>query len=109
MKSVRIVWTPFALGQLDEIFEYIANEAKSISPANKQVNRIFESTEQLIRFPKSGQKEPLLQKIGQDSRYVISGNYKIIYEYHRNENLVIITDVFHTKQNPEQLKKNSRK
>ncbi|PIY03293.1 MAG: type II toxin-antitoxin system RelE/ParE family toxin [Bacteroidetes bacterium CG_4_10_14_3_um_filter_31_20] len=103
MKTIKIFWTPFALSRIDEIFDYIADQARSAAPANKLVSRIMKRTDQLIRFPESGQKEMLLQEIGQNSRYLLIGNYKIIYEYHKNENIIIITDVFHTRQNPKKL------
>ena len=65
----------------------------------------MKQTDLLIHFPESGQKELLLQKMGQNSRYVVEGNYKIIYEYYQTENNIIITDIFHTKQNPINLLK----
>jgi toxin ParE1/3/4 len=102
MNSFSIHWTPFALECLDEIFEYIRHEAKSIIPAQKLIQKIFESTDQLKHFPFSGAKEPLLIETGQESRYLVINNYKIIYQV-ENKN-VIITDVFHTKQNPEKIK-----
>ncbi|MBI2966610.1 MAG: type II toxin-antitoxin system RelE/ParE family toxin [Bacteroidetes bacterium] len=107
MKNVEIFWTPFALSRLDEIFDFISDKAQSIIPASKQIIRIIERTDQLIHFPESGQKELLLQEIGQDSRYLVEGNYKIIYEFYKNQNLIIVTDIFHTKQNPKKLLKNS--
>ena len=103
MSHIKILWTPFALSCVDEIFDYVAGEAKSLRPAKKVTDRILKRTDQLKRFPESGQKETILLKIGQNSRYLVEGNYKIIYEYHDDENIVVITDVFHVKQNPDKL------
>jgi toxin ParE1/3/4 len=61
----------------------------------------MQSVEYLSTQPEAGQLEELLQKLGQNSRYIIEGNYKIIYEY--NEKQIIITDLFHSKQNPSKI------
>lgn len=103
MNTFSIHWTPFALECLDEIFEYIRHEAKSITPAQKFIQKILERTDQLKRFPLSGAKEPFLVKSGQESRYLVISDYKIIYQVENKK--VIITDVFHTKQNPEKIKR----
>ncbi|MCV9389231.1 type II toxin-antitoxin system RelE/ParE family toxin [Reichenbachiella ulvae] len=100
---LSIKWTPFALGCLDEIYEYISFREKSSSPAIKLVDDIFKRVNQLLDFPESGQIEPLLLEIGQESRYLIIASYKLIYEYHSDSNFIIITDVFHTSQDPKKL------
>jgi toxin ParE1/3/4 len=104
MNSFLIHWTPFALERLDEIFEYIRHEAKSITPAQNFIQKILDRTDQLKRFPLSGAEEPLLVGTGQQSRYLVVNDYKIIYQLENKK--VIITDVFHTKQNPEKIKRN---
>jgi hypothetical protein len=62
--------------------------------------------DQLQTQPESGQMEELLEHLNQNSRYLVEGNYKIIYQY--SECVVIITDVFHVKQNPVKIKKRKR-
>lgn len=104
--KISLEWTPFALGCLDEIHDYITYQEKSIQPANILINRIFDRVEQPTEFPESGQKEPLLKEL--DSRYLVEGSYKIIYEYHQKSRLVVITDVFHTKQYPAKIKRTSK-
>ncbi|PWL28510.1 type II toxin-antitoxin system RelE/ParE family toxin [uncultured Roseivirga sp.] len=105
--ELSILWTPFALNCLDEIYDYIAIKEQSPTLALKLINRIFSSTEQLKSYPESGQPEPLLKHTGQNSRYLIESNYKIIYEVDFRESRVIITDVFHTRQNPEKIFRNT--
>ncbi len=107
-KKASIKWTPFALGCLDEIYDYITFKEKSNRPASKFVSKIFERINQLSDFPESGQPEPLLTDIGQDSRYLVISSYKIIYEYHPVHEIVIITDVFHTSQNPSKVNRSSK-
>ena len=107
MSQFNISWTPFALKCLDDIFEYIRHETKSIEPAQKFTDQIIDRTFQLESFPFSGQEEPLLSSTGQDARYLIEGNYKIIYQIEKHD--IIITDIFHVKQNPVKIKKRSKK
>ncbi|MEX0720807.1 MAG: type II toxin-antitoxin system RelE/ParE family toxin [Balneolaceae bacterium] len=104
-KIVKIKWTPFALNSLKDIYDYIIYKESSEEPANKVIQEIFDRVRQLTEFPESGQIEPLLHDIGQNSRFIIQYNYKIIYEYDTSSSLIIITDVFHTSQNPAKLTK----
>jgi plasmid stabilization system protein ParE len=108
MKKITLLWTPFALKALDQIYNYIKTETYSESIANKYVLKLINRVEQLIEFPNSGQEEILLKSLLQNSRYLVEGNYKIIYQF--QDNKIIITDVFHIKQNPKKLvKRNSKK
>ena len=47
-----------------------------------------------------------LEKLNQDYRYIVIGNYKIIYRIYLNE--VIINDVFDTRQDPEKMRDDKR-
>lgn len=98
MKKFKISWTPFASRCLDEIYTYVKNKERSEIPALKLIVRLSERVEQLETYAESGTPEALLKAIGQDSRYLLEASYKIIYEVKGNE--IIITDVFHTSQNP---------
>lgn len=104
-EKVCVKWTPFALTCLNEIHDYIYFNEKSVESANEVINAIFKKVDQLTQFPESGQKEPILNTIGQDSRFLLEFNYKIIYEFHSEIYQVVITDVFHTSQNPEKVKR----
>jgi len=94
---------------LNEIYDYIVFREKSNSPAQKLINRVFKKTDQLSEFPESGQPEPLLVEKGQDSRYLVEASYKIIFEYHSLKELVVITDVYHTSQNPVKIERSFKK
>lgn len=104
-KRISIQWTPFALRCLDEIHDYIQYKEKAIEPADRLINALFERVDQLVDFPESGQEEPFLEEIGQKSRYLVEFNYKIIYEFDQEHSKIIITDVFHTSQNPDKMKR----
>lgn len=107
MKKHQLVWTSFSIQCLDEIYEFIFNETFSETLAQKEVNKLISRVDQLALLPDSGQIELLLKKIGQNSRYLVEGSYKIIYQH--DEKTVIITDVFHTSQNPKKIISRSKK
>lgn len=75
--------------------------------AYKIRKQIFASTKQLIKNPESGQIEFYLEKLNQNHRYLVSGNYKIIYRI--SENLIVINDVFDCRQNPDKMTDETRK
>jgi len=103
MKKFKIYWTSFSLKCLDEIKGYIEDKIASKTIANKLVSKLILRVEQLKDFPESGQQEQLLKHLNQNSRYLVEGNYKIIYQFDGSK--VIVTDVFHVKQNPVKIEK----
>lgn len=107
MKKRKIVWTHFAAKCLNEIHEYISEETKSEVIANKHCIKLLDSVEYLSLQPNAGTIEPLLKKLNQNSRFIVEGNYKIIYQY--DDENIFITDVFHTKQNPNKIITRNRK
>jgi plasmid stabilization system protein ParE len=105
MTEVEVKWSPSALRSLEEIRFYITNEAKSEAPDTRFIEKIVDRTDQLSFFPESGQKQLNMIERGINCRYIIEGNYKIIYEYAHSPELVIILDIFHTSQDPIKLNK----
>jgi len=51
--------------------------------------------------PFLGQEEEFLKERGSGHRYLVEGNYKIIYKVIGKE--VYITDIFDTRQGPEKM------
>ena len=102
---MKIVWTDFAVENLKDIFDYYSNKA-SKRTAHEIRKQILNSTKQLIKNPKSGQIEFNLEILKQNHRYLVSGNYKIIYRLNGNE--IIINDVFDTRQNPVKMNDENR-
>lgn len=97
---MEIIWTHFAIENLKVIFDFYTIKA-SKKVAHKIRVQILNATEQLINHPTSGQKEIHLQKLKKDFRYIVSGNYKIIYKVEGAQ--IIISDVFDTRQNPDKM------
>ncbi len=99
--ELRVFWTDTARFQLEDIFDYYKNAA-SLKIARKLVNHIIDRTIQLEQKPNSGPKEPLLSNRKFEYRYLVEGNYKIIYWIENN--YIIIATVFDCRQNPEKMK-----
>ena len=75
---MKVIWSDFASNSLFEIYKHY-KEVAGENVAQKIKFRIFNTTRQLIKHPLSGQVETTLQKLNEDHRYLIEGNYKIIY------------------------------
>ena len=94
-----IVWTNPAIKDLRKIFNYFKKKV-SLNIANKIINSILANTS-ILKNQNIGIKEQLLAHLGQEHRFIIDDNYKIIYIIQNNT--VYITHVFDTRQNPDKL------
>jgi plasmid stabilization system protein ParE len=103
---MKIFWTDFASGTLTEIYEYYKKKASPIV-ARKIKSEIFKLTQQLKQFPYSGHVELNLQKLNKGYRYLVKGNYKIIYK--EIPEGILITDIFDTRQDPVKINNPDRK
>jgi len=97
---MNIIWTNPAKKDLRKIFNYFKKKV-SLNLANKIVNSILANTS-ILKTQNIGIKEQLLIHLEQEHRFIIDGNYKIIYIIQNNN--VYITHVFDTRQNPVKLK-----
>ncbi|MBP6576037.1 MAG: type II toxin-antitoxin system RelE/ParE family toxin [Chryseobacterium sp.] len=102
MVAIKIIWTDFAIQNLKDIFDYYSeNTSKKV--AHKIRKDILASTKQLIHNPESGQIELNLEKLNQNYRYLVVGNYKMIYKFIKQE--IQIVDIFDTRQNPTKIER----
>jgi len=99
---MRVNWTELAKFQLKEACQYY-KEVASAKVAVSIRSKIYEKTRKLSRFPEIGPKEinPLVAAIGY--RYLVSGNYEIVYRIIPGEKTVLIAAVFDTRQDPDDL------
>lgn len=97
---MKIVWSEFAIASLKSIFEYYKIKV-SRRIAQKIRWQILQSTKQLISNPESGQIESYMDNFNQNYRYLLSGNYKIIYRVKKDK--IFINDVFDVRQNPNKM------
>jgi plasmid stabilization system protein ParE len=101
---MKVIWSGFAIKMLKEINLYYKERA-SIKLANSIRKDVFSATKQLHKYPLSGSEEQALKHLKQNHRYLVNGNYKIIYKPIKEG--VLITDIFDTRQNPD--KSNNQK
>lgn len=95
--EITILWSQTAEGQLKEIFQFYAIQAGK-SVARKIVTKLIDRVSILTNNPFAGQKEELLANSDIDFRYLVEGNYKIIYW--KEGNRITIATVFDCRQNP---------
>ena len=100
--DLRVFWTDTAINRLEDIFNYYKEQA-SLKIARDLVKKIIDRTIQLEKNPKSGRIEPLLKDRLFEYRYLVEGNYKIIYWI--EDYYVKIASVFDCRQNPEKITK----
>ncbi len=100
----QIIWTNFAISELKNIFLYYRMVAGD-KVAGKIRKSIFTSTKPLIKQPLIGAIEENLIELKQGHRYLVDGNYKIIYK--QEDNKIYITDIFDCRQNPSKMKRHS--
>lgn len=100
---MKVIWSDFASEMLNEIYSY-HKEITSVRIAKKIKKGIFVSTKHLLRHPQLGQIQIYLEQLNEGHRHIVERNYKIIYK--EIDKRILITDVFHTRQNPIKLERN---
>ena len=101
---LKIIWSEFAVTQLDEIYNYYEKRAGT-KVAKRLVKEIINEPKKLVKSPLIGQKEELLEQRETEYRYLIFKNYKLIYSTDYQNGFIKIADVFDTRQNPIKLKR----
>ena len=101
-KRTKVIWTDPAKFYLKEIYIYHKKVA-SVRVASSIKNKIIQASKSLKTIERRGQEEELLKDRKEEYRYLVVGNYKIIYML--ASNAVFITDVFDCRQSPEKLPK----
>ncbi|MCP5051256.1 MAG: type II toxin-antitoxin system RelE/ParE family toxin, partial [bacterium] len=75
----EIIWTDRARNDLNDIFYFYLKISKEL--ASKVVSKIVKKIEsKRDKFAETGQREPLLAHKSGEYRYLVEGNYKIIYQ-----------------------------
>tara|TARA_R110002124_G_scaffold109723_4_gene263159 strand:+ start:22067 stop:22384 length:318 start_codon:yes stop_codon:yes gene_type:complete len=102
--ELEVYWTQIAEDKLNDIFIYYKLKAGH-RVAQKLINGIVDTTIDLEKTPKIGQKENLLSDRTQNFRYLVHKNYKVIYWINEKQNRIEIANVFDCRQNPEKMTK----
>ena len=99
---MNLVITEQAQERVADILDFLIASGASLSTAHRILNDIVDRFDQLVLYPRSGNVEPHLIHLGQRHRYLVEGNYKIIYTIRGKT--IYITDIFDTRQDPDKMK-----
>ena len=77
--KVSVKFSPEALKDLDEIYDYIANVLKSPDAADNTVNKILDKTDLLSDNPEIGTQLFFENDLFSGYRYLVSDNYLAFY------------------------------
>lgn len=105
MSRVKVFWLKSARIELRLIKQYFKDTAGE-TVAIKIIRDLKIRADILKTHPGIGQEEEILKPLNEGHRYLIKGNYKIIYKKHHNS--IFITDVFDTRRNPTKLVKRNK-
>jgi plasmid stabilization system protein ParE len=103
---MKVLWSDFSSDILLDIFAYYKENVCYAVAKNIKTN-IFKATKQLIKHPFSGQIEESLKHLKEEHRYLVEGNYKIVYK--QVEEGILITDIFDARQDPMKINDLQRK
>ena len=90
----KINYSPRALKDLDEIWEYIEVELCNPIAAQKIVNGIMNKVDGIAAFPESGAKLEFDNGLDSGYRYVVFKNYLAFYRL-RSNNMVYVDRVIY--------------
>ncbi|MEW6109396.1 MAG: type II toxin-antitoxin system RelE/ParE family toxin [Nitrospirota bacterium] len=90
----KIKWTIRSLNDLHGIYEFIAKDSKRY--AQIQVEDIQNAALNLVSFPLMGRVVPEFPHLLY--RETLVGNYRVIYRFEEEQNLIIIIAVAHGRQ-----------
>jgi len=98
--EIVVIWSDTAITELQDIYNYYYYKV-SERVADNLANAIVDQTILLEQTPQMGQPEEMLAHLQKEIRYLVYGNYKIVYLF--DENIVTIATVFDCRQNPRKL------
>jgi plasmid stabilization system protein ParE len=100
--EITVLWADSAIAELQDIHDYYITKV-GIKVAHKITNSIVDKSLSLTNHPRIGAIEELLNHKKEEIRYLVDGNYKIVYLI--EQQIVLITTIFDCRQNPDKLKK----
>jgi plasmid stabilization system protein ParE len=103
--TFKIIWSDFAANELNLIFNFYIQKAGK-KTAKNLVLALLKACEKLSANPFIGQEEPWLKNRVIEYRYFLHRHFKVIYSVDSKKTLVLISDVFDTRQNQNKLQRN---
>ena len=88
---VQVKWTKRALGDLREIYDFIAKDSPRY--AQLQVEGICEAASNLAMFPNMGRHVPEFPHL--PYREILFGSYRILYRAEEEQERVLIISILH--------------
>jgi len=104
VKPYRIFWSVTAEVRLLKIHRYYLEKA-GVKVANRLVRDVVSASIRLGHQPLIGPLEPALEGMSVEYRYLVEGNYKIIYSVNEELREVNVADVFDCRQSPDTMLK----
>ena len=83
---VEIIWTPFALEDLQSIYDYIALDSPTY--AIRFIDKLVDKVEILIDHPDVGRVVPEFEN--ELIKEIFEGNYRIIYKINSIDEITIL-------------------
>ena len=93
----KILYSPEALQDLDDIGDYIAEELSSPQAAFKLLTEITASINFLQTIPLMGANISALADIVSDVRYLVVKKYLVFYRFHKNT--IFIDRIIYSRRN----------
>jgi plasmid stabilization system protein ParE len=100
-KKKNIQWSKLALKNLKKVHTFYIKTANN-EVADKVVDELFSNIKTLEHSSFIGQLESTLKNLKKEHRYLVLQHCKIIYRV--ESDIIYITHVFDTRQNPLKLK-----
>ena len=95
-----MIWSTEALVDMETIYDFLAEHSQQA--AQNVIEKILSRISQIEIFPESGATQLRLKNPDKEYRYLVEGNYKIIYKITGQQ--AYIATVFDTRYNPDKLK-----
>lgn len=83
----KIIYTEQSHRDMDNIWDYIASDLQNPESAEKMLDRIMDTVDQLKLFPESSTMLSAVSgaNINEDERFLVCGKYLIFYKAFENE------------------------
>ena len=93
MDKYKVKITPRAIRELDDIYEYIANEKLASENAKGQIDRIKKAVLSLDTFPQSHQERNEGRYAGKGYRQLLIDNYIVIFRIEETSKTVYLITI----------------
>ena len=101
MKTYRVWWSPDALDDIKQIYEYIYEQ--SPKGAATVFHTLLDLGDSLNNLPERFPVEPKSFEHQHIYRFIQKWSFKILYRINSDAEIVIVARVLSTKQNPEKF------